>query len=174
MEARFSAPVQTGPGAPPSLLYNGYRVFPGVKEQPGRDADPSPPSSSVGHKRVELYLYSPYGPTACTELQCLYKGDLYLTRPEQDIKTVMLEVCMKQIPPHLFFFWNFESYTGDHHCSFRYFLRFLHENNETVSQIGHDNFLQSALQQCFSTFVRPRPGKLFFQKTRARSQQIYS
>ena len=26
------------------------------------------------------------------------------------------------------------------------------------------------LYQCFSTFVRPRPGKLFFYKTRARSQ----
>jgi len=31
-----------------------------------------------------------------------------------------------------------------------------------------------ALKQCFSTFVRPRPGKFFFHKTRARSQQIYS
>ena len=60
--ARFSAPVQTGPGVPPSFLYNGYRVFPGGKERPGRDADPSPPSSAVGHERVELYLYSPYGP----------------------------------------------------------------------------------------------------------------
>jgi len=30
------------------------------------------------------------------------------------------------------------------------------------------------IAQCFSTFVRPRPGKLFFHKTRARSQQIYS
>ena len=29
---------------PPSLLYNGYRVFPGGKVRPGRDADPSPPS----------------------------------------------------------------------------------------------------------------------------------
>jgi len=28
--------------SPPSLLYNGYRVFPGGKERPGRDADPSP------------------------------------------------------------------------------------------------------------------------------------
>jgi len=55
--ARFSAPVQTS-----SLLYNRYRVFPGGKERPGRDADPSPPSSAVGHERVELYLYSPYGP----------------------------------------------------------------------------------------------------------------
>jgi len=48
--------------SPPSFLYNGYRVSPGVKERPGRDADPSPPSSAVGHERVELYLYSPYGP----------------------------------------------------------------------------------------------------------------
>jgi len=27
---------------PPSLLYNGYRDFPGGKERLGRDADPSP------------------------------------------------------------------------------------------------------------------------------------
>jgi hypothetical protein len=30
----------------------------------------------------------------------------------------------------------------------------------------------NGLAQCFSTFVRPRPGKFFFYKTRARSQQI--
>jgi len=35
----------------PSLLYNGYRVFPGGKERPGRDADPSPPSSAVVKKK---------------------------------------------------------------------------------------------------------------------------
>ena len=46
---------------PSSLLYNRYRVFPGGKEQPGRDADPSPPSSADSHERVELYLYSSYG-----------------------------------------------------------------------------------------------------------------
>jgi len=39
----------------------GTGSFPGV-ERPGRDADPSPASSAVGHERVELYLYSPYGP----------------------------------------------------------------------------------------------------------------
>jgi len=38
------------PWGPPSLLYNGYRVFPGGKERPGRDADLSPPSSAVGMK----------------------------------------------------------------------------------------------------------------------------
>jgi hypothetical protein len=48
---------------PPSLLYNGYRVsFPGVK-RPGRGVV-HPPSSSAGVKeRVELYLYSPSGPS---------------------------------------------------------------------------------------------------------------
>ena len=50
------------PWGPPNLLYNGYWVFPGDKERPCRDADPSPPSSAVGHERVGLYLYSPYGP----------------------------------------------------------------------------------------------------------------
>ena len=45
--ARFSASFQTGPGAPPSLLYNGYRLFPGGKEWLGRDAGLSPPSSAV-------------------------------------------------------------------------------------------------------------------------------
>jgi len=30
------------PWGPPSLLYNGYRIFPMGKERPGRDADPPP------------------------------------------------------------------------------------------------------------------------------------
>ena len=30
------------PWGPPSLLYNEYRVFPGGKKRPGRDADLSP------------------------------------------------------------------------------------------------------------------------------------
>ena len=60
VEAKFSAPDRLW--GPPSLLYNVYRVFSGGKERPGPDADPSPRSSAVGHERVELYLYSPYGP----------------------------------------------------------------------------------------------------------------
>jgi hypothetical protein len=35
------------PWGPPSFLYNGYRVFPGGRKRPGRDADPSPRSSAV-------------------------------------------------------------------------------------------------------------------------------
>ena len=49
------------PWGPPSLLYNGYRVFPGGKEQPGRDTDPSLPSSAVVMKRYS-YTLLPYGP----------------------------------------------------------------------------------------------------------------
>ena len=32
---------------PLSLLHNGYQVFPGGKERPESEADPSPPSSAV-------------------------------------------------------------------------------------------------------------------------------
>ena len=35
------------PWGPPSLLYSGYRLFPGDKQRPGRDADPSPHSSAM-------------------------------------------------------------------------------------------------------------------------------
>ena len=35
------------PWGPPSLLYNGYRVFPGGKVRPGRAAEHSPPSSAA-------------------------------------------------------------------------------------------------------------------------------
>jgi hypothetical protein len=51
------------PRGPPSLLYNGYRVsFPGVK-RPGREAHHPPSSSAKVKERVELYLYSPSGPS---------------------------------------------------------------------------------------------------------------
>jgi hypothetical protein len=97
IESRWGEIFRTCPDRPwgsPSILYNRYRVFPGGKDRPGRDADPWTPSNVVGHKRVEPYFYSPYGPyglyrasvpvqyiytstppmgrTACTEPQCLY------------------------------------------------------------------------------------------------------
>jgi len=76
--ARFSTPVQTDSGGPPSLLYNGYRVFPEVKERPGREADPSSPSSVMVKKGYSYTSTPPMGRKACTEPKCLYKGDLYL------------------------------------------------------------------------------------------------
>jgi hypothetical protein len=38
------------PWGPPSLLYNGYRVFPGGKVQLGRAADHSPASNAAVKK----------------------------------------------------------------------------------------------------------------------------
>ena len=57
--ARFSAPVQTGPGAHPSLLYNGYRVFPVGKAAGGGWRWPLTPSSAKVKERVEPYIYPP-------------------------------------------------------------------------------------------------------------------
>ena len=62
MGARFSAPIQTGRGAHPASCTMGAGSFPGVK-RPGRGADHPPSSKSRGHERVELYLYSPSGPS---------------------------------------------------------------------------------------------------------------
>ena len=59
---RFSAPVQTGPGAHPASYTMGTGTFPGVK-RPGRGYDHPLPSSAEVQKRVELYLYSPSGPS---------------------------------------------------------------------------------------------------------------
>jgi hypothetical protein len=59
------------PWGPPSLLYNGYRVFPGGKERPGRDADPSAPSNAVVKKEKSYTSTPPMGRTVCTEPQCL-------------------------------------------------------------------------------------------------------
>jgi hypothetical protein len=47
---------------PPSLLYNWYRSFPGGN-RPGRGDDYPPTSSAEFKERVELYLYTPYGPS---------------------------------------------------------------------------------------------------------------
>jgi len=50
------------PQGPPSLLYSGYQVSFPVVEWPGRDDHP-PQSSAEVKERVELYLYSPSGPS---------------------------------------------------------------------------------------------------------------
>ena len=65
IESRWGRDFHTRPDrpwVPPSLLYNGYRVFTGVK-QPGRGVNHPPPSRAEIKERVELYLYSPNGPS---------------------------------------------------------------------------------------------------------------
>jgi hypothetical protein len=53
--ARFSAPVQIGPGVHPAWV-----SFQGIK-QPAHGVDHPPPTSTEVKERVELYLYSPSG-----------------------------------------------------------------------------------------------------------------
>ena len=58
--ARFSAPIQTGPGAHPASYKIGTGSFPGVK-RPRRGVVHSTLSSAEVKERVELYLYSTLG-----------------------------------------------------------------------------------------------------------------
>ena len=60
--ARFSAPVQTGPGTHPASCTMGIKPLPGVKSYRVVTLTPHTSPSAVGHERVELYLYSPCGP----------------------------------------------------------------------------------------------------------------
>jgi hypothetical protein len=59
---RFSAPVQTGPGAHPASYKMGTGSLPGVK-RPNRGIGNPPPSSAEVKERVQLYVYSPSGPS---------------------------------------------------------------------------------------------------------------
>ena len=59
---RFSAPVQTGPGAHPASCKMGTGSFLGVK-RPGRGTDHPLPSSAEIKEREELNLNSPSGPS---------------------------------------------------------------------------------------------------------------
>jgi hypothetical protein len=58
----FPHPSRPALGPPPTSCSMGTGSFPGVK-RPGRGADHPPPSSAEVKESVELYLYSPPGPS---------------------------------------------------------------------------------------------------------------
>ena len=68
---RFSARPDR-PWGPPSLLYKGYRVFPGCKVRPERPADHSPPSSGAVMEEYSYTSTHPLGHPGPV------KGSLYL------------------------------------------------------------------------------------------------
>jgi hypothetical protein len=59
---RFSAPVQNGPGAHPASYTMSTGSFPGLN-RPGRGVNLPPTSSAEVKERVELYIYTPSGPS---------------------------------------------------------------------------------------------------------------
>jgi hypothetical protein len=91
--ATFSAPVQTGPGVPPSLPHNRYRVsFPGVK-RPGRGVN-HPPQLAPILKKVQSYASTPslglHGPL-WGKLYLLYsKMSRFITILEQIFPCVLV------------------------------------------------------------------------------------
>ena len=91
---RLSAPVQTGPGVHPTSCTISTGSFPGGKERPGRDADPSPLCSAVVKEEQSQTSTPPMGRTACTEPQCLYKGDLY-------VYLIHFVITVTLAPPHV-------------------------------------------------------------------------
>jgi hypothetical protein len=80
MGARFSAPVQTGPAAHPASCKMGTGSFPGVENGRGVTLTSQPLLVPRSKNRVELYLYSPYGPSwPIKRVKPTYKkGETYL------------------------------------------------------------------------------------------------
>ena len=62
VKVRFSVSVQTSPGAPTASYTMDTGSFSGVK-RPERGVDHTSLSSAEVKERVELYLYSPSGPS---------------------------------------------------------------------------------------------------------------
>jgi len=62
MEARFSAPIQTGPGDHPDSYRMGTGSFPGVKRL-GHGLEHPLPSNAEVKGRVQPYLYSTFVPS---------------------------------------------------------------------------------------------------------------
>jgi len=59
--ARFSTPIQNGPGAHQASYAMGTGSFLGIK-RPGHSIDYPPPSRAKVLEIVELYIYFPSGP----------------------------------------------------------------------------------------------------------------
>jgi hypothetical protein len=75
---RFSSSVQTGPGAHPASCTMSTVSFPGVKSGRWVTLTPGPLLVPLVMKEWSYTSTPLMGPTACTELQWLYKGAFYL------------------------------------------------------------------------------------------------
>jgi len=86
--ARFSSPVQTGPGAHPAFCTTGTEFFPGVKSGRGVTLNPHP--LLVPWRRKS---------TICTEPQCLYSTaipllSLWAVQSVQSLSTCTVQLYL--------------------------------------------------------------------------------
>jgi hypothetical protein len=72
--ARFSVPVKTGPGAHSASCTMGTGYFPGVESGRVVTLTPHPLLVPGSKNRVQLYLYSPYGPWPVKRVKPTYIG----------------------------------------------------------------------------------------------------
>jgi hypothetical protein len=94
---RFSATVQTGPGAHPASYTMGTASLPRIK-RPGSGVDHPPSSSAEVKERLQLYIYSPLGlrglfylyllhlntfTSPCSSATCLFRNEMSPTRTVQ-------------------------------------------------------------------------------------------
>ena len=89
---RFSAPVQTGPGAHPASCTMGTGSFPGVNSGWSVTLTPHP-FWCRGHERVELYLYSAYGPYGLYRASVPVQGCTLLYLRTKSPHFVRIVVC---------------------------------------------------------------------------------
>ena len=92
VEARFSAPVQTGPGAYPVSCIMDTGSFQKVK-RPGLGTDHPPPSKCQDQERVVLYLYSPSGPQ-WRVIGRIFTFNSYTFTPPLFLHVVIREILM--------------------------------------------------------------------------------
>ena len=97
--ARFSSPVQTGPGAHPTSCKMGSGSFPGVK-RPGRGADHPPPSKCRGWRKSRaVHLLPLWAFVACSKENFIFTFTFSTVCPKihafppQILKCILMLSC---------------------------------------------------------------------------------
>jgi len=106
--ARFSAPVQTGPGAHPASCTMGTGSFPGVK-RPGRNDDPSPHSSAVVKKGRAIPLLPLCALRPVQNLSACIRSHFTFFLTFRDLMSAIVDVLHRQ-PPKFHFIYLFNKY----------------------------------------------------------------
>ena len=91
MGERFSAPVQTGPGAHPVSCTMGTGSFPGVKSGRGVTLTPHPLRVPWSRKSRAIPLLPSWAVRPVQSLSVLYKGPLYLFKEKSAVRWFILQ-----------------------------------------------------------------------------------